>query len=166
MKTPHSYTDPTIRQVKALCSVLSEALGFPDKQLTQFWIDNPRILAGALQTLCYRPVMVPLTRTHRITDCVFENLHNAGLVDYTPHREEVELVIVGCYNLVDAKFALEYANLGVLVIAKVIEEDKSRLDHKNIFLYTEDQHSVTAIEAFARDVLFKLRDRFWCGPAK
>lgn len=167
MNTENPYAndkEPTPRQALTFGSALLKAAVLPKKELTQFWIDKPGVLASRMKALLYRPVRfeVPYSASP-VKDIVMSNLVGDGLVVET--RGDIDAKIVDGFSQATVEHGEALARSGIIVILRVIPEDAVKFhDKKNIFPFSGNQHSVGDLERFVRDVLFQVRDRFYCGP--
>ncbi len=104
MNTANSYTAPTPKQAKGLSAKVTEALALPHKDLAQYWIDQPVVLANRLRTLQYRPIRISVYKANDITGKIVANLANDGLAAYSSD-EETELVMLNAGEPVQARRA-------------------------------------------------------------
>jgi len=174
VKTAHPYIDPTPKQVKALCSVLPEALRLPSKELAQYWINNPVVIQTLLRGLLYRPA-----RVHSYSpqfDDELRKLVVEGLVEksetFEKFDDSTDIVIKQCRGNEEARRrAIELAQSGVIVIADILEEEKGVFSaYRNIHEFVvgpfEPHNTYASIEWTVREVIKQHRDRFYCGPVE
>ena len=160
--------DPGPEQAKNFGGEVSRQAPLPHKDLVQWWIDHPAMLANRLDTLQYRPARVYQSSVApgRTSQVVIALMYE-GLAVWTSILKETDLVIMGGSSPAAEAAAQECAAEGIATIVFVIEEDGDRLKSvANLFPFTGNKYDENELERFVRDVLFQIRPRLYCGRPK
>lgn len=165
MKTANPFEEPTIGQVKALCSSVTKSITIPSKPLTEVWIRNPGALGSRLNLLCYRPAVIELGGFEQK---MFRNLiYGEGRLTEGTFHNPLDIAIVNCSSPAGVSRARELAAEGITVVATVIEDDAKIFEGvENIFTYSGNKFSAPDLEYFVHGVLYRIRDRLYMGPSE